>query len=210
MHLMKKGAIELSMNFLIVLIISIVIFAMGIYLTHRFFAASEAKVLVMDDQMQQEIEAIMDQGEKVGIPFDRKTIGNKETGTFGVGILNYIDALPRVFDVYVTFNKAYDGNTFLCDTTSEVSCGNPSSWIFSSQPIVSGKVLTKTLQKYEKYNFKIGFNVKNARKGTYIFDLNVVCQHCVDTANPIGTLNNADPDDTAYGGPQKLYVEVKY
>lgn len=174
----RKAAIQLSANFLVIIIISIVVFGMGIYLVRRFVDVSEEKIFVMDQQMQDEIEGLLDDGSKVAIPFDHKTIPNRQYGKFGVGLLNVIDRETADFKITVSFSKAFDGTLTVCDTTaiSPQSCPggyDPDAWLRSASQAEGPLVITKTLRKYEQEKFLIGVEVRDAEKGSYLFDVNV-------------------------------------
>ncbi|MFH1642821.1 MAG: hypothetical protein ABIC04_08050 [Nanoarchaeota archaeon] len=171
---MNKKAIELSLNFLIVTILSLVVFGFGIFMMNKFTGEADDKVLVWEGRMQNEIEDILDDGSKVAIPFDHKVIGNKKFDTFGVGILNILNLPETTFEVDVRFSKAYKGSVQLCDSTDTTNCGvDPDTWISSTEGSGGPLTITKNIRKYDKEKFLIGVDVKDAAEGTYIFDLEV-------------------------------------
>ncbi|MFH2028378.1 MAG: hypothetical protein ABIJ08_04530, partial [Nanoarchaeota archaeon] len=160
-------------NFIVILVISIVVFGMGIYLMNKFFGAAQGKVLIWDDQMEQEIEQLLDDGSKVAIPFYHKKIGNKQFDSFGIGIFNIVDAAETNFKTTISFNALYQGQTKVCDSTGiPSSCvPNPNDWLRSTESDSGIITIEKTIKKFEQSKFLIGIDVINAEKGTYLFDV---------------------------------------
>ena len=173
---MKKAAIELSMNFLVVIILAIVIFGAGIYLMNKLFGAAGAKVLVWDRQMQDQIESLMDDGSQIAIPFDSKTIPRGKLDTFGIGIFN--TEATGVFEITIVFDEAFTSSgTSICKGTDAPlllnDCGDPHSWIVG-QTVAAGTTFTKTIKQYDKDKFLVGIDVpKNAPTGSYLFSVSV-------------------------------------
>ena len=87
----RKAAVELSVNFLVILIICIVILASSIYITKKFFTHAVNIKDIYDERTEKEIERLLDDGSKVAVPFDKKTIGNGEFDSFGIGIMNVLN-----------------------------------------------------------------------------------------------------------------------
>ena len=195
---MNKKAIQLSVNFIVMLIISIIIFSMGIYFAKRIFSRGEELRLIFDERTEAEIARLLDDGSKVAIPFTKKTIHNGGFDTFGIGILNTIDF--EKFNLHVYFNKAYDLNgNLLCDKTNPDDCKNPQNWLKASEGTTTsyGIVITTEIPKYHQKKFLVGIDVdKNAPKGVYIFDVNVTYE------------DSAVSKWKDYDSIHKLYVEV--
>jgi len=195
----KRGALQLSVNFLVIIIICIAVFSMSVYILNRFFIHAETIKMVYDERTEKEIERLLDDGSKVAIPFDRKTIYNGEFKTFGIGVLNILNSgSSNTFEINVHFNQAFNKRSVkICDILDSSSCGSPDQWLQTTGDtgfIGSGVTIQKTIKNNEQEKFLLGVGVKGAPAGTYIFDLNVKY------------LNN-----TAwlqYDAPHKLYVEV--
>ena len=84
----KKG-IELQTTFLVVIIISIVIFGSGLYLMKKFFTYTSQFQEQIDENTGKEIERrLSESGEKVSIPINLKTFSIGDTKVFGLGVLN--------------------------------------------------------------------------------------------------------------------------
>ncbi len=220
----KKAAIQLSANFLVMMIIAIVVFSFSIYFIKKVFTGAETTRNLYDQRIEKEIEKLLDDGSMIAIPFDKKTIYSGEFNTFGLGVLNVMNTAnpdKDTFKISITFNKAFD--------KSNTEIGSPpdaDSWLQTTQQ--TGGPITHTLQikNNEQEKFLLGVAPTGAEPGTYIFDM-VVCtddenddNDCYDRGD--GTLldrssdcpnscpnavNNEIPD--LYGGHiKKLYVEV--
>ncbi|MBU0628678.1 MAG: hypothetical protein KKC75_05780 [Nanoarchaeota archaeon] len=194
----KKAGFELSVNFIVILIICIVIFGFSIGILKKFFSHAETIKMTYDERTEQEIERLLDDGSRVAIPFDKKTIGNGEFKTFGIGILNTLNiGSSNEFQVNVRFNKAFNkGNDVLCsvDPPTSGSCGSPDTWLQTSTTAngidYSGVTLQKTVKNNEQEKFLLGVSVKGAPAGTYVFDL-TVCYANSDTEDPLHALTNS-------------------
>ena len=96
----KKAAIELSTNFLVIIILSIVVFGMGIYMVNMFFSSSESMKEDINKQTEEQIINLLMAGDRVSIPITKQTISVGKSYTFGVGILNILGD-PSDFTIYV-------------------------------------------------------------------------------------------------------------
>lgn len=172
----KKAALELSLNFIVILIISIVVFSFGIYLMSKFFQHGNDVIFEWDQKNQEALDDLMDRGDKVAILSDHKYIGNKKTDAFPIGIFNMLGA-QHTFSTYISFSKAYDkeGN-LLCDSSNTAGCGiNPDNWLKSATGTVeaNGIKITSTINNYEKAKFLVGVSVTGAKAGQYLFKVDV-------------------------------------
>ena len=87
---MNKKAFELSANFLVIMILSIVMLGFGVYFTKQIFDRSHQLELQLDEQTNQRIEELMNDGSKVVVPFTTKTAKRDSLVVFGVGFLNVL------------------------------------------------------------------------------------------------------------------------
>ena len=101
---MNKRAIELSINFLVIVIISLVMLSTGILLIKRYFGTAEEIKAQLDEQTVAHIEELLEEGDVVAMPLKRKTIGSGETGIFGLGVLN-INEQPETFTVEIALSQ---------------------------------------------------------------------------------------------------------
>jgi hypothetical protein len=193
----KKASFQLSVNFIVIIIICLVIFIFSMFFIRRFFSHAEDLKLIWDERTESEIERILDDGSRVAIPFDKKTIVAGEYNKFGIGILNVLDKWDkRTFRVTINFNKAYDKqNNLICATLSE--CGPPDTWLQTTDGYGVAGIgiqIEKDIPTFQQSKFLLGITPKEAGSGIYIFDLGV-------------TFHNGT-DWQSYDNLHKLYVEV--
>jgi len=203
----RKSAFQLSISFVVMIIIAIVVFSFSVYIVKKFFTHAEDIKLTYDERTEQEIERLLDDGSRVAVPRERKTIVNGNFDTFGVGILNVIGKAPRnEFMLNVSFSKAFDKkNVQLCDILAgdTYGCGSPQNWLqtFAGTADPSGAVIKKVVKNNEQEKFLLGVDVNDAPSGTYIFNLDV------------SYLNDTDVNPSLwhwvrYDVIHKLYVDV--
>lgn len=86
---MKKGSIELSINTLVVVMISLVILGLGITLLYQFIGGAAEIQGHLDQRTEDELEQLLtDQGKRVALPLHTANVPPGESHTFGIGILN--------------------------------------------------------------------------------------------------------------------------
>ena len=89
---MKKGALGLSVETLVIIIISLVILSAGITLIYQFISGAEDIKAQLDQKTQEELDRLLvTQGKKVALPMHVATIRRGESHVFGIGILNTFD-----------------------------------------------------------------------------------------------------------------------
>ena len=162
---MNKKAIELSVNFFVVIILSIVMMSMGIMLIRNFFESAEEIKAEIDENTKAGIASLLSQGKMVAVfPAHGKIYGGQH-GIVGLGILNVGNQAD--FTVSVEFNNAYNV------TKGEIPENPPGvydNWLFFD----SGPY---ELIANEKVNVPIRIDIlEGAESGTYIFNINVTKQ----------------------------------
>lgn len=193
----RKAALQLSVNFLVIIIICIVVFSSSVYVIKRFFSHAETITMTYNERTEKEIERLLDDGSRIAIPFDKKVIYNGEFKTFGIGVLNMLNIGPSdKFNITIKFKKAFDKkNERICQ--GDGSCGPPDTWLQTTSGEGTenlGVSVEKTIKNNAQEKFLLGVGVKGALPGTYIFDLDVKY------------LN--DSNWLSYDTLHKLYVEV--
>lgn len=174
----SKKAIELSLNFIVILIISIVIFGFGIIFIQRLSSQATELQDITTAELDERIGNLVCEGsDRVCVGIDRKTIKRTKFDIFGLKIINILDS--QNFDIIVS-RPTPSGYT---KTKQEI----PSDgliWNPKSRSILIGKNEERVLG--------IGVMVPaNAVPGTYIFDVKI------QTA-----------DGKPYSVVQKLYVDA--
>ena len=88
-HFTKKGDISLSMNFLVIIIISFVLLGMGITLLYNLLGKANSEKAQLDARTEQEISRLLiDEGKTVALPLNTIDLYPGESHVFGLGILN--------------------------------------------------------------------------------------------------------------------------
>ena len=206
----KKAGFQLSVSFLVTLIITIAIFTFSISMLRKFFGHAEDVKMVWDERSEKEIERLMDDGSRIAIPFDKKTIRNGEFDSFGIGILNILNTgATNNFEITVKFNKAFrKDNSPICDISDSSNCGQPEGWLLTSggTDIAEGVNINMPVSNNEQRKFLLGVEVGGADKGTYIFDMLV----CADNgeAEDLAKCPNAGYT-YPYDSLKKIYVDVR-
>ena len=70
----NKTGIELSINFIVVVILSVVILSIGLVLVRTFFAKTTEIKSSLDDQTKSKITEMLSFGEITAMPFNKKQI----------------------------------------------------------------------------------------------------------------------------------------
>ena len=176
--MINKKAIELSLNFIVILIISLLIFGFGInFISKLSSQATELQDLTINDLDETIGNLVCESSERVCVGIDRKTIKKSNFGIFGLKIVNILDT--QNFDIVVTrpSPSGYTKNNAAISNDNLV-------WNPKSRSIV--------IEKNEEKNLGFGIQVpSNAEPGTYIFNVEI------KTA-----------DGKPYSQIQKLYADV--
>lgn len=185
----NKKAIELSVNFLVILIIAIVVFGFGIYLTFKFFGSAQELPGAISAQLQQEINQMLSHGEKVALPINQQTIPVKKSYTFWLGLSNMLNnAETNSFTISANLNKFISpDDTVYTSVDSEFDAADINLVV----TYINSYILENGAQK----SIPIAVSVlKDAPSGNYIIDVAV-------TYLDGGVIKDYSP-------LQKLYVTV--
>jgi hypothetical protein len=174
----KKG-VELSINFLVIIIISLAVLGMaGVFFT-KFMKGATKIQADYDQQTEQELENLLSSGQKVAIPFTRKEVNPGDPGVFGIGVLN-VAGSNKNFHILIQ-----------CSSTSGPPC--------LSDTIVRTPLLINN-NEHTKTPIVIPTD-KTTPTGTYVFNV------CVCPDNPCGDCN-AGTLNLYDGSIHKIYLKV--
>ncbi len=175
----NKRSIELSLNFIVIFIISVIIFGFGIkFISNLSSEATELQEITISELDQRIGNLVCEGADRVCIGIDRKTIKRSNFDVFGIKIINILDSPD--FEIKVS-------------PSSPAGFKKDKSPISSSNLIVIPKERTINIEKNEEKSFAIGIQVpQNAVSGTYIFNVEITEKQ------------NGNP----YSPIQKLYVDV--
>lgn len=193
----KKAAIQLSVNFLVVIIISIIVLSMGFLLLNRMTSGGAEQVSEMDAKLESQIERLLtDSSLPVAIPIRQKEIARGDMDQFGVGVVNYEDEGSTEFSVGVHADECFDeeGN----------SCNKDDVKVMSSFDLANDDE-SKDIEFQKNAKFVVPIKVDdNADSGMYVFNV------CVCQGDPTSCSNDCDGTTESYYSEQiyKLYVKV--
>jgi hypothetical protein len=193
---MNSKGIELSLNFIVIIIISLMVFFFGAKFIYQLGHEATKLQSMTVDELDREIGNLVCQGmERVCYGFDTKQIKRGTLGIFGVRIRNVLDGVEE-FEVVVS-RPDVPGYT----KSGEEILQDELEW--------KPKERYASIQKNEEATVAIGVEVPKSGvvSGTYIFDV-AVCYDDGDSTND----GETDPLDRCENRDlysyNKLYVEV--
>ena len=185
----KKGAIGLSMNMLVVIILSIIVLAGGVALMYQFISGAEEQKRVLDSKTSAELERLLiDQGKMVALPLHKVALERGNSHLFGVGILNIGEGSGTDFSITVELSKAID------ESDKEIT-GLDHQQIVDIWLLYDNENLIIEENEHRKEIISVDVP-KEVQKGEYIF--NVKVWHT----------SSGTPAGSQYGNTQKFYVKV--
>ncbi|MFA6460632.1 MAG: hypothetical protein WCV90_00050 [Candidatus Woesearchaeota archaeon] len=178
----KRATIGMSVETIVVVIISLVVLTGGITLMYNWIYGAESIKGQLDERTNTELDRLLvDQGKQVALPRNVGDVSRGEGHIFGVGVLNI--GAQNVFHITVDFVEGKDeaGNAI-----TEVDL--PSWVLYNDQSF--------TLDEGQNVKELISLQVpKNVPLGQYIFDVRIWS----------GTIS----EEKVYGNPQKIIINVK-
>lgn len=178
----KRATIGMSIETIVVVIISVVVLIGGITLMYNWIYGAESIKGQLDERTNTELDRLLvDQGKPVALPRNVGDVVRGEGHIFGVGVLNIAD--QNTFHVTLNFVEGKDeaGNTI-----TEVDL--PAWVLYNDQPFI----LDEGQHVKELINLQVP---KNVPLGQYIFDVRI--------------WSGTGVDEKLYGNPQKIIINVK-
>lgn len=159
--MLKKGAIELSVNFLVIIIISIVVFGFGVYFISKLSATATDLTQMTTSELDQKIASLVCEGfDRVCIGTEKKVIQKKKFDVFGIKIFNV--GSNQFFTVTVSSTKRIGFDKIEYSVTSSELNINP-----ISRPSFE-------IDQNEEKNIAVGVQVNpSASPGIYILDVDI-------------------------------------
>jgi hypothetical protein len=204
-HRMDKKGIELSINFLVILILGVAMLTLGIWLLGKFFVNIQAfEVAVTEREREQMLQLVADKDLAV-FPESVKVAAGKDAD-YLIAVHNKLPGDARIFLPVITFMYAIDKtDTQRCvkpdgapaGTTCTIGPTNfkPDDWLVTPAGI--------PIRNAETGILKVRFKVHRAIPAwIYVF------QVCIpDPSKPAGTTcDPAVPSSSSYGG--RTYIKV--
>jgi len=188
-----KKAVEMSINFVVMLALGIAIFSLALAFMAKFRGGTEHVALGLEQVSQNEINSLLGSGKLVGVHPTTLEIRRGGHDTFGVGVLSTVP-VGISYTVTAVFVKAVDGDNNEFCTQSTVpgtlappdNCGtaglDPDLWLFTDAGSSAGGGATArygwstnpsaVVSQYEKIQMILGIAIPNdARIGVYTYDI---------------------------------------
>lgn len=162
----KRAAIELSVNFLVILIISITLFSFGVAFVYNIFNNSQSiKKWTMDDIDRRLAELSCGGDEKVCLQEDTLQLAGRTPAFLEVNVLNIMDdgdSKGKQFKVNIT-------PSIFIDTSNTEVPGK----VFNIDTVPPEFVKTIKPNSNEQYGFGFQLPTGGETKGQYIYNLDV-------------------------------------
>lgn len=164
----KKG-IEFTVGFIVMLILTIVVFGLSISLLFKWFGQAEELQAEIDKRTQEQILAALRTGNQlVVIPFSIQEAPRGGTASFGIGVRNIGN--EGQFSIALSYSGAYapDGSTIAVDPAYIAN-----NWLGNFY-VVDTFTLKRNQQDVKPVLLRADVNVANGRptvKGDYVFNL---------------------------------------
>ena len=159
---MKKG-IQLSINFLVTIIIGIVLLVLGILILRQFIGGAEEIKEDLDARTEAQLSNLLSAGQQVAVPFNSQTIRRGDGYLFGLGILNILDPTPPATTISFEIKASFS----IADAALPPDVEHPDEWLRYNRESFD-------LRKSEQHSEPVLIQVpKNAQSGTYIFNVEV-------------------------------------
>ncbi|MBI3031895.1 hypothetical protein HYY69_00320 [Candidatus Woesearchaeota archaeon] len=181
----QKRAVELSVNFIVMLILGLAIFSVGMYIATQVFFKARDQAKILDDDIKYAIENdLRDSSEEVTIGLIRRSVERAGNDVFGVGIANR-DEAETTYKIDVSF-AVYE--------KEEGSGSNDQTYNRIIFPTKNSAELNQiTIKPHEIKIMNLPFTVpKDTPSGSYVYNVRVLKKL----------------DTTQVGKLQKIYIDV--
>jgi hypothetical protein len=222
---MNKKGIELAISFVVIIIISLVVFAGSMVIVRNIFSGAEELKATLDQQTDSQIQEMLSAGEIVAVPLAHKAIAIGDKAVFWAAVSNaFQTATNDKFYVLVGLGNVYnpDGSAATGDLTFALQSHINQNWLFYDKgphtiPIGDYKAISIFVS--------VGDEIapgKDTKKGLYAFNV------CVINATASGGMPGSSgqitaencwfdanlkylypPDGSGKGHPFRFIVEVK-
>ncbi|MBS3148429.1 hypothetical protein J4219_06075 [Candidatus Woesearchaeota archaeon] len=167
--LQNKKGMEFAVGFIVMLILTIVVFGIAISLLFKWFGQAEELQAEIDKKTQEQILAALRTGNQlVVIPFSIQETTRGNPVSFGIGVRNV--GSEGQFSMALSYSGAYapDGSTIAVDPAYVAT-----NWLGNFN-VVDTFTLKRNQQDVKPVLLRADVNVANGRptpKGDYVFNL---------------------------------------
>ena len=175
----KKAAIELSINFFVILIISLVVFGSGISLFWKIYQSGEEELGKVSRTVEQRIIRQLHGGEKVSVVPRTVELERDDQYIVGIGIKNLL-ADEKVFKIF-SQRGLFVKDELICSFTPDVGEEDCTAEHNIPPLILLGGNSEIRIEpnKQEITNIMIKAD-KKARSGEYVINICVCFEKCID------------------------------
>ena len=168
---MGTKGMEMSINFLVVVILGLAMLSMGVLTFTKFFKGAATIKEKYDSQTDAQLDALLSSGDRVAVPFPKKSTVAGDTAVFGIGILNILGK-EQLFVVDVKCDEFIPRGK----TDPEACSSIDKNIIFTSD---------HTLKNNEQQKQPIAVaSQRSDRQGTYIINVCVCEGRCICNGPP--------------------------
>lgn len=180
---MDKKGMELSINFIVMLILAIVVFGFGLYFAQRVFTEANVLKANLAESTQNQIIALLNRGDQVAVPVTSVDVNAGQPAVFGIGILNTLAS--QAFTISVQCTVAIDRNSNPITLAQGGGCDN-------TIKISDNGLTTVTIAAKKQDVIPIAIQIPSSKKkGTYGFTITV-----------------KDSSGKTYGDIKQIYVNT--
>ena len=188
----KSAAIELSVNMIVVTVLSLIVLGIGFYIVTNIFTTATEYKEKLDEQTKENIRTtLMQTGELISLPINKYTIQRGENDVIAVGLLNNVGDKQTFYTSIGCSEALAKDETELCAENDAISCeGICSDWIIMD---------TEEIMMENREATAIGLFVAvpdDAPAGMFAFNFKVC------TGGPCSV------SGTQYGSTKKVYITV--
>ena len=190
---MNKKGIELSINFLVVTIISVTILALGIVLLRSMFTNAEDLTATIDKSIEAELRTAVSQGKSVYVYPRLSTIKAADDQVFGISVLNILSTSIDRCKPVVTCSEIYNMDNSIASERCTSTALDANEWVLNPSKDSGGT----TIESREDTTFPIMIKPKEdaVKDRIYAYDFKISC-----------LIEGVQKD---YGTPQKVYLTIK-
>lgn len=166
----KKAALELSVNFIVILIVSILILSLGLFITFSLVSRANSQADQILEKTHLELQQAANTDKEIVVVDSSQQGSAGKNSFFGIGIINRIEHNTK-FRVITNFSRAFDRNE------QEINNSYSSTIQITNREIDIGE-----LSKDQGKESFVGINIpKGSPSGTYAFNVYV----CInESSNP--------------------------
>lgn len=192
----KSAAIELSVNMIVITVLSLIVLGIGFYIVTNIFTTATEYKEKLDEQTKENIRTtLMQSGELISLPINKYNIHRGENDVIAVGLLNNVGDSETFYTTISCSEAIAEDETELCAENMAIPCNTATAGYCSDWIIMDTEEIT--LENREATAIGLFVAVPDdAPAGTFAFNFKVC------TSGPCSV------SGTQYGSTKKVYITV--